>query len=243
MAALFYVFLVFLVTLGPARIVPAFAERMADASGGEQRKYAVKASIFATAVILAAALIGMTLRDVWRTPWAALSIAGGAILLPEALRLMRATWVPNPDAPRTEPAQASLEGPAIVTPYGIVAVLLFAATQEADDSFRTGLIALLLGVMALDLFSMLNARRIMRMGAAPLFRASVWVLAPVLAALAIQAIAVPAATFAANYLPSHSDDDDDDTVNCQTHVSTHHHHHLIRASLANAAVRRGAHLW
>ncbi|HEX4184132.1 MAG TPA: MarC family protein [Caulobacteraceae bacterium] len=240
MAALFYVFLVFLVTLGPARIVPAFADRTAGASPAEQRRSAIKAAGFATAVILAAALIGMTLRDIWRTPWAALSIAGGVILLPEALRLMRATWAPNPDAPRTEPPPASLEGPAIITPYGVVAVLLFAATQEADDGFRAGMIALLLTVMALDLFSMLNARRIMRVGAAPLFRASVWVLAPVLAALAIQAIAVPAATFAANYLLSHSDDGDD-TVNCQTHVSTHHHPHLIRTSVASAAFERREH--
>lgn len=231
MAALFYVFLVLLVTLGPARIVPAFEGRMAGVSPAEQRKSAFKAAVFATLVILSAALIGMTLRNVWKAPWAALSIAGGAILLPEALRLMRTTWTPDPNAQRTEPPPSSLEGPAIVTPSGVVAVLLFTATQEADDRFRSGVIALLLGVMALDLFSLLNARRIMRMGAAPLFRASVWVLAPVLAALAIQAIAVPAATFAAAYLPSR-DDDDDDTVDCQTHVSTHHHHHhLIRASL------------
>jgi len=132
MASLLYVFLILLVAIGPARAAPLFAARTAAAPAGERRRAAIAAVAFAAAVFGVVVCIGLMMRRIWSVPWPILSIASGLFMLPTALRLMSTVQAPGDPQPDGRGrlgrwSEAALGDPIIVTPCGIVVVLLFSA--------------------------------------------------------------------------------------------------------------------
>lgn len=92
-------------------------------------------------------------------------LAGGLIFLLVGLRLVLEQYQPPhgatarlPTAPLAAAMRITL--PTIVTPYGVAALIVLLASSH--DAARTAhILAILVGVMALNLLAMLFARRIM----------------------------------------------------------------------------------
>ena len=220
MAALLYVFLVLLVAIGPARAVPLFAARTAAAPVGDRNRAAFATVAYAAAVFGVVVVIGLMMRRLWNVPWPVFSIAAGLFMLPAALRLMstgRGQGDPEIDgrSALARWSEGTLGEPMIVTPCGIVVVLLFAADRNLQGQLPV-LTALLVVTLALDLVALLNARRLMRAGAGPILKTGVWLLAPLLAILSVQAIVFPVTDMVSTYMhqPKDADggDDDADTI-------------------------------
>ncbi len=216
MASLLYVFLILLVAVGPARAVPLFAARTAAAPAVERRRAAIAAVAFAAAVFGVVICIGLMMRRIWSVPWPMLSIAAGLFMLPAALRLMSTAQAPSDLQPDGRSglgrwSEAALGEPIIVTPCGIVVLLLFSADGNLQGRLPM-LAGLLSAILALDLAALLSARRLMRAGVGPLLKTGVWLLAPLLAILSVQSIVIPVTNVVATYLhqPKDADDDADD---------------------------------
>jgi len=213
MASLLYVFLVLLVAIGPARAVPLFAARTAAASISDRRWAAFAAVAFAAAVFGVVVVIGLMMQRVWSVPWPVLSIAAGLFMLPAALRLM--STAPAQGEPQVDGRSALarwsegvLGDPIIVTPCGIVVVLLFTSDRGLQGQLPT-LLGLLAATLTLNLVVLLNARRLMSAGAGPILKTGVWLLAPLLAILSVQSIVVPVTTVVATYMHQPKDAEDD----------------------------------
>lgn len=198
-ADLSYVFLIFFITLGPLKTIPAFAGLTAAMPAGERRMLAFKGVLTATGIVLFVAFGAAALREKWQISWAALSIAAGLMLLLAALRTMSSVFAPGQE-PAHGPLPATAKGlvltpvavPTIVTAYGVAAILLFLAGHPGDNHFRLGVVAMLLTNMALNLVCMLFALPIAKAVTPAGWRLLGWIFAILQAALAIEVILAPA---------------------------------------------------
>lgn len=190
-----FVFAIFMLTLGPIKTIPAFYLLSDGAPAADRRRLAVRAVIAATLVCLFVALFMERTMRSWQISLDALRIAGGILLLQASVRA-----VGNAGAQRG-PRPAALTGdallaravsplaiPTIVTPWGVVAILLFIGTANGDHAQLAMVIGTMMGVMLLNLLGMLAAGPIMRTLGFGLMQTVGWVFAVLQAALAIQAV-------------------------------------------------------
>ena len=213
MIALLYIFLVFFITLGPPRTVPAFAA-LAQAMDQRERKALALAGVaVATGISLLVAVFGIALRQVWDLPWKALSIAVGLILFLSAMKTLSGAWGPSPPSGAGRPwrtlAISPLAAPIIVTPHGVAAILLFLAAREGDATFVLEVVGALIAVMALNLTLMLAARPVMRIFGFSPMRVAGWVFSILLAVLAVQAIVEPVRAYVADLRTDDSETDEE----------------------------------
>jgi multiple antibiotic resistance protein len=160
------IFTIFFVTLGPLKILGPFAQRTHGLDDAMARKVAMWAFIIATIAAVAGSLIGRAILEKWHVSIGAMAIAAGIIFFLVALRQLLEQYEPahvTESAPLpASPTAAAMRllFPVVLTPYGIATVIiLLAASTEAQ---RTEVIlALLVGVMILNLVAMLFARRIL----------------------------------------------------------------------------------
>jgi multiple antibiotic resistance protein len=110
-------------------------------------------------------LAGRALLGYWGISSSAMLLAGGVIFALVGLSLVLEQYQPTHPVPPPLPAQPMAAAmritfPTVVTPYGIAALIV--VLTNSRDAERTGTIfALLLGVMVLNLLTMLYGRRIM----------------------------------------------------------------------------------
>ena len=155
----------FFVTLGPLKLLGPFVARTEALDEAALRATALRVFAVGLSAVVLGGLFGRALIAKYRIAPPALIITIGIVFFLVAVRLVldqygaREAPAPLPAAPMA--AALALTFPAVVTPYGIAAVILLLTT--ADDRERTlTVLGLAAAVMALNLLAMLFARRIMR---------------------------------------------------------------------------------
>jgi multiple antibiotic resistance protein len=138
-----------------------------------RRQLAVRATIFSSFALAAAALIGDKVLQKYGVSLNVLALTGGLVLAAVALQAILEQFRPAPTdkvAVETLPLDSAvlrLAFPTIITPYGIAAVIIFTAIAS-NTSTKLIVVLLALGVLLLDLFVMLFARSLLRWLGAPL---------------------------------------------------------------------------
>jgi len=191
------IFTFFFLTLGPKAVIAPFARTTAGLDATTRHRVALAATAISLVSIVISATIGVRVLDNWGVSTGALLIAAGIILFLIALDSIRSQYEP-PDDGRGEPEREAsfqqlafrLAFPYIVSPYGVAVVILVLTTRPAAVPIEP-ILAMLGGIMLLNLGAMLGARRLVRSAyVAPAFAVVGAVLGVLQAALGIQAILV-----------------------------------------------------
>ena len=185
-----FIFTVFMLTLGPIKVTPAFFVMTQGQTPEAVRALAIKGTMAATAISLIIALAMTSMAASWRVSVDDLRIAGG-ILLFLASREMIGQFnrpAPPPAAPPRHPALAPLAVPTIVTPWGVTAILIFVELADGDSKMLPTVIGILLLVMLLNLIGMLLARRIIAAVDIMTFQVLGWIFAVLQAGFAVDAV-------------------------------------------------------
>ena len=159
------VFTLLFVTLGPVKILGPFAQLTRDVDEAKAKQIAVRAFALALVAVVAGGFVGRALLGNWGISVPALMLAGGIIFFLVGLNLVLEQYQPAQAAPPPLPAAPMAAAlriafPAVVTPYGIAAVI--ALLVNSPDTARTAsIVAILIGVMVLNLLAMLYSRRLM----------------------------------------------------------------------------------
>jgi multiple antibiotic resistance protein len=175
--------ILFFLTLGPLKAILPFARATRGAEPGFRRTVA---------------LLGPFVLTNWHVSPPAIAITCGIILFYQALRITAQTPPPpgstaqQTNRPPASPAIAvfPIAIPAIVTAPGIaaIAVITVLNRHEHDLAHQAVVVALLIGVMALNLLTLLNNEAILRHGLAGVLPVVGWVLAVLQASLAVQMV-------------------------------------------------------
>ena len=159
------IFTLFFVTFGPLKIVGPFLRLTQEADDAAMKQIAVRASLIAVGAAVIGGFVGRALITSWSIPVPAMLLAGGLIFALVGLSAVLEQYQPVHPAPPPLPpgpmaAAMRITFPIVVTPYGIAALIVVLANSPGP--VRTaGVLAILLGVMVLNLVAMLYARRIM----------------------------------------------------------------------------------
>jgi multiple antibiotic resistance protein len=185
-------FIIFFLTLGPLKAIGPFAKVTRGADPALCRALAWRATLIATIIVMALALLGAVVLKNWRVSIPAIIITGGLILFLQAVHMILEPPSPPPQANEQQPtpsmalAHFPLAIPALVTAPGITAIVAFIAIAGGDWSQEGLVIALLLIIMALNLIALLNVRLIFRYVSPTILLVLGWVMAVLQAALAAQ---------------------------------------------------------
>jgi multiple antibiotic resistance protein len=161
------IFTLFLVTLGPVKLLGPFAQQTRDLDTAALRRIAVRVFAVGLVAVIAGGYVGTALAAKWQVSVPAIEIATGLILLLVAIRLVMSAYEPPhaltqpPLSPEPTGRVLRLTFPLVVTPYGIAAVIALLASND-DPSMITGIYVVLILVMVLNLLVMLFIREIMR---------------------------------------------------------------------------------
>lgn len=153
--------------LGPIKIIGPFSKATQAADAKLTHQIAFRAIFFAILALLLAALLGESVLTQFSVPLPVLAISGGIILFLVALQQVLQQFAPpaKSDRAATPPtpsvALTPIAIPTIVTPYGIAALIIFIVLSP-DLKRQLAIVAVLLGIMLLNLIVMLVARRILR---------------------------------------------------------------------------------
>jgi multiple antibiotic resistance protein len=190
------IFILFFLTLGPLKAILPFARVTRGTELDFQRTVAWRSTMIATVIALVVALLAPLVLTNWHVSPSAVSITAGIILFSQALRIVMQT----PPAPGSaeQPANPSPRSlaiavfpvaiPAILTAPGIAAIAVITSLNKHDLANETIVIALLLGVMVLNLLTLWNSETILKHGLVGILPVVGWVLAVLQAALAVQII-------------------------------------------------------
>ena len=153
--------------LGPIKMIGPFAKMTQGADIGLARRIALRAILFSIFALLLAVLVGESFLRRFNMPLPVLALAGGIVLFLVALQAVLEQFTPpardqgQVAAPTLSAAITPIAFPTIVTPYGIAALIIFAAlSPDWQEELVLGVI--LLGIMLLNLATMLLARYILR---------------------------------------------------------------------------------
>ena len=159
------IFTLMFVMLGPLKIVGPFARLTHEVDEKTLRGIALRTFCIATIAAILGTLIGYLLLRNWEIPVPALLLTGGLIFFVVGMRMVLEQYQPSHAPPAELPpspmgAAMRVTFPTVVTPYGIAALIVLVANSH--DTWRTLVIlAMLLGVMLLNLLAMLYARRLL----------------------------------------------------------------------------------
>jgi multiple antibiotic resistance protein len=159
------VFVLLFITLGPIKILGPFMQLTRDVDEAKMKQIAVRAFVLAVIAVVVGGFAGRILVENWQISVAALTLAGGIMfflvglsLVLEQYQPVHAAPAPLPEAPMAAALRVAF--PVVVTPYGIAA--LIALLVNSPDAARTAaILAILIGVMVVNLLAMLYVRRIM----------------------------------------------------------------------------------
>jgi multiple antibiotic resistance protein len=162
------IFTIFFITIGPLKLIGPFVQRTHGLDDAAVRQIAWRAFLMATIAAIAGGFLGAMLLANWHVSIGAMTITAGLVFLLVGLRQILEQYepphAPDPDVPPlpASPTAAALKllTPLVLTPFGIAAVIVLLALSQ--DAGRTELIVgMVVGVMLLNLLTMLFARKIM----------------------------------------------------------------------------------
>jgi multiple antibiotic resistance protein len=192
-----YVFIIFFLTLGPIKTIPAFFRLTMAATPKFRMQAALQAALIATGVCLFIGFVGVNVLGKWKVSLDALRIAGGLILLLSALKVV--TMQPQPSGGTKVTAETPLSAtqtlafsplttPVIITPYGVVAILFYMVVSKGDTAYQAQIIGMIFLMMFLNYLGMIFADKIMKTVGFPILRLIGWIFAVMQSALAIDII-------------------------------------------------------
>jgi multiple antibiotic resistance protein len=161
------IFFFFFLMLGPFKIIAPFVKITKNATPAFARQIAIRATIYSGGALLLAGLLGEKIIGNFGIPLPILSLSGGIILFLVALLNVIKQFDSHPEnkdfevSPTLDMAMNPLAFPAIVTPYGIAALIVFLALSP-DLNSKLTVAAILLGIMVLNLAVMLLSRHIFK---------------------------------------------------------------------------------
>jgi multiple antibiotic resistance protein len=189
--------ILFFLTLGPLKAILPFARVTRGTEPEFQRTVAWQATAIATTIVVVVALFGPFVLTNWHVSPPAIIITGGIILFYQALRIITQTppGTPASAGPETSPSRLSpaiavfpIAIPALVTAPGIAAIATIVVINRHDLAHEATVVALLIGVMVLNLLTLWNTEAILKYGLAGVLPVVGWVLAVLQAALAAQMV-------------------------------------------------------
>ena len=190
-----FIFAILFLTLGPLKLIPTFYGATHALDSKTRLGLALKSTALAFLILVAATVVGSALATNWRVSREALLVTGGLLLLIGSLRILShalAPPAPHEPAPPADPAAkrpisivvSPLAIPGIITPWGLVALLLFVSVAE-DQHQLGGVVAMLVLNMLLNIVGMVFAGPIMRTIGVPAMSVLGWVFSILQAALGI----------------------------------------------------------
>jgi len=203
-----YIFTIFMLTMGPLRVIPAFFLMTREGDAADCRALALRGAAWATAISVLVALLLQRYMVSWKVSLDALRISGGILLFLSALAIINQMPGAPPPPPPAEPeppdearrkalsqrlrgmAVIPLAMPSIVTPWGVMAILLFMSLARGDQTHESIVLGILLLMMALNLVGMLWARPIMKVLGMGTFMIIGWVFAVLQAGLGVEAVLI-----------------------------------------------------
>jgi multiple antibiotic resistance protein len=196
----FYVFTIFMLTLGPIKVIPAFGAMTRDATRGQVIELAVRGTIQATIIALLIAVVCTSMQEAWGVSLDAIRITGGTLLFMSAasgqvMQSPAAVAMPPPLANLDDAAIRRLSFmpisiPVIITPWGVVAIVLFMRLAAGDREASIAVLAILVLVMALNFVGMLFARTIVKFAGIATFQLVGWIFGILQCGLAVQTILI-----------------------------------------------------
>jgi multiple antibiotic resistance protein len=189
--------ILFFLTLGPLKAILPFARVTRGTEPAFRRTVAWRAIAIATAIVLGVALLGPFVLTNWHVSPPAILITSGIILFYQALRIIMQTpagaagsadRVTSPSQPSLAIAVFPLAIPAVVTAPGIAAIAAIIVINRHDLVHQAIVVALLLGVMLLNLLTWWSTETILERGLAGVLPVIGWVLAVLQASLAVQIV-------------------------------------------------------
>jgi multiple antibiotic resistance protein len=191
-----FVFTIFMLTLGPIKTVPAFYAMTQDLAASERRSLAIKGTLVATAIALLIALVMRGTAASWGVSVDDLRLAGGLLLFAASRDMISQVNRPSPPPPAGKhPAVTPLAIPVIITPWGVVAILLFMDLANGNFDVIASILGMLLLIMALNLVGMLLARQIIGLVGLVTFQVMGWIFAVLQAGLAVEAVVISLQNF------------------------------------------------
>ncbi|GFE69913.1 MarC family protein [Chroococcus sp. FPU101] len=191
-----YIFTIFFLTLGPMKTIPVFYKIALNLEQKDRFRLALKSSLIAALLSVLIALIGLNILDTWKVSLDAILIVGGIFLFVQAFEIV--SHFSGSSTPQASPIQENkplrllaispLAVPVIITPYGVVAILLFMSIARNNLSLEITIFGLLLLIMALNFIGMLLATNIMRWVGVATLQIIGWILAILQAGLAVDSI-------------------------------------------------------
>lgn len=190
-----FIFAIFFLTLGPLKLIPAFYGVTQGLDRKRRVGLALKSTLLAFLILVVATVVGSALATNWRISREALLMTGGFLLLIGSLKILSHALAPpshDEHAPPPDPTAkrpisiliSPLAIPGIITPWGLVALLLFVGIAE-DQNRLAGLAVVLLLIMLLNILGMIFAGPVMRAVGLPAMSVLGWVFSILQAALGV----------------------------------------------------------
>jgi multiple antibiotic resistance protein len=185
-----FIFAIFFLTLGPLKLVPTFHAVTHDLDGKTKIALAFKSTALAFVILVVATVVGSALAANWRVSREALIVTGGLLLLIGSLKILSQALAPH-EPPNDPPLKRSisivvspLAIPGIITPWGLVALILFVSVA-GDQNQLGGVAAMLVLIMLLNIAGMSFAGPVMRTLGVPTMSVLGWVFSILQAALGV----------------------------------------------------------
>ena len=157
------VFTLFFIMLGPLKLLGSYAQSTVGLAPEQNRRLALKVIALATVSAVLGGLLGAGMLEKWHVTTDVLQIAAGLIFLLVALKSVMQQYAPAAGAPQqaaAPPTAASLVFPMVLTPYGIAALILL-LSLSTEITRTLWIVAIVLGVMLLNLLAMIYVRAIL----------------------------------------------------------------------------------
>lgn len=186
------IFVLLFVTIGPVRAAIVYLGLTKSADAALKRAIAVRTVTIAAVVCVIFALLGAAILAGLKVSVEALLIAGGAVLFIFALQLILGEDKEEksdspPPAPSLDIASFPLAVPLMASPHGLVAIVAIEATLKGPTQAAI-FVALILGVMVINLGFLLAADRIFSRIPPAVLKIVLRVVGLLLCALAVQLI-------------------------------------------------------
>ena len=162
------IFMMLFLMLGPLKILMPFVNMTKGSDAAFRRRLATRAILLSVAALAVAGSLGQSFIDNFNISVPVLALTGGIILFLVALQTVLQQASGAPRLPQGEPQQglhlafSPLAFPTIVTPYGIAAVIVFAALTQNNDSAKLMLVGAVLLILALDWLAMMFAEVVLK---------------------------------------------------------------------------------
>jgi len=153
--------------LGPFKIIAPFAKITLKADPSLTKKIAFRSILYSSIALLLAGSLGETILSKYGIPIPILAMAGGIVIFIVALLDIIKQFSPpevhdpNPITPSLNMAISPLAFPTIVTPYGIATIIVF-LSMFPDPKSQLIIAAIIVGIMLLNLVTMLVTKRIFK---------------------------------------------------------------------------------